>query len=183
MSTVLTMILDAWREETISKSFSKLPPNMLEIVREIISGYGERLNEREQNSLQARVIKREIEMLQYVVKDLFTLRRMKIERAVKTGDHVDSRNLLPFEKEFYDSLVVSRENYNSKVSLTPYVSPAGGAVGENTLIYIREAGKGIVDFNLRFYGPFKREDVVYLPKENADIMVKGERAKVVSLQK
>ncbi len=41
--------------------------------------------------------------------------------------------------------------------------------------------KEIMGIDLKIYGPFKKEDLVYIPKENADILLEKEVAKSIAL--
>ena len=49
------------------------------------------------------------------------------------------------------------------------------------LLRLQEDMKEIMGIDLKIYGPFKKEDLVYLPKENADILVQKEIAKPIEL--
>jgi len=120
-------------------------------------------------------------MIKYLYSDLLKLRKKKIEMAIQSGTPISEQSLLDFEVEYYKSLGSMAYKYDaSKVLFSE--TRADREISSNYMaIRLIQDAADFVAIDLRTYGPFKKEDIAYLPKEHAEIMIAEGKAKRISV--
>lgn len=181
MKDTVPRLLRAWRDEKANDDIIPLGANLQDLVKNLLEKMEASLSTMEGTSIEWKVVKREISLIKYTWEDLLSLRKQKIDGAVNRGVTMNLSHLLDFEEEYYSTVLNAGETYSKHASISLEGDSMIEGEGEsNVLVYITKDGEGIVDSHLRYYGPFKKEDIVFLPRENARLMVKSKNAKWIS---
>ncbi|MBN2152788.1 MAG: hypothetical protein JW839_15155 [Candidatus Lokiarchaeota archaeon] len=179
MTYVVDILIQSWREEQSSRPLQALPATFTESVKELVASLEQALSTLADGSLQAAVTRKEIELVKYLWNDLLKIRKQKIDEAVAEGIPVKEECLLAFELEYNRSVRGVAYKYGAGKNIFP--DPRmNRELSSNymTIRLVQDAGE-FVGLDLRTYGPFKKEDVVYMPKEHAEILISDGKARRV----
>jgi hypothetical protein len=154
MTYIVDLLIQNWKEEQASKPLQALTATFTASVKEI-------------------------EMVKYLWNDLLKIRKHKLDAAVAGGVPVNEECLLDFEVEYFRSLRGMAFKYDGGRDIFPDTR-ANRELSSNylTVRLVQDAGE-LVGLDLRTYGPFKKEDIVYMPKEHAEILINDGKAKRV----
>ncbi len=133
-----------------------------------------------EDTIQEDLYRQEIENLEFMIRDLLTLRRDKILMAVMEGRDVNAGMLLT-EEEFYGRLKRAFQSHTklvediligSHIAQPETTVVVGGDTSEETVEHIlvrftKTIDTPFVGIDERVYGPFEREDVAVIPALNA----------------
>nr|MDO8085016.1 hypothetical protein [Candidatus Sigynarchaeum springense] len=181
MTYVVDLLIQNWREEQSTKPLQPLPASFTGSVKELVASLDQALSTLAEGSLQAAITRKEIEMVKYLWNDLLKIRKQKIVAAAVEGIPVKEDCLLDFELEYHQSLRGMEFNYGAGKNIFPD-NRINRELSSNylTIRLVQDAGE-FVGLDLRTYGPFKKEDVVYMPKEHAEILINDGKAKRVMI--
>ena len=139
-----------------------------------------------------KILDEKLSRMRYVVDDLLKIRTTKILQAILKGEEVtvilarEEQNFYNRMKQLYD--IYRKDVFSPKdIAYTDVDSIVGTIIGEEdeTIEYV--AVRFLKDFeeitgiDHNVYGPFGKEDVSILPKENARGLVKREIAENIEL--
>ncbi len=127
--------------------------------------------------------KRNFENVKRLVNDLYSIRERKIMQlaayfAITNSDLIDKSAMLPFEQELFNKTVKILREYREK-ELLPILN---GEVKQEEKEEEKEITVRIKEeipqfiANNTVYGPFHPEDILDLPREIAEILIKKEKA-------
>ena len=129
-------------------------------------------------------IKKQLENANSIFKELMLLRKKKLLGLVfvasETGiNKRDFENMLGFERELFDNIMSSME-YAEKSLLSEF-SNTSFVPEEQTmkLVLFLDDVDGFLDTEGKEMGPFKKDDIVNLPKQIAEILVSDKKAEIV----
>jgi len=124
-----------------------------------------------------------------LLKEIYLRRRYKIIlHALRTEDETKSPiNIIPDELEMYNGIVKSIKEYNNTIILNrlktpeePEKSKTFEILGAKTLkVKILSPLPALLGSDLTTYGPFKEDDIVELPEDNAKILISKEIAEEI----
>lgn len=174
-------MIQVWKEEQSGKAIQALDTKFTESMKELASSLDQTLSALQEGSLQATIIKKEIEMIKYLYNDLVKIRRQKIETAIQSGTPVSEQVLLDFEVEYYKSFGSMAYKYDASKAIFSETRADHEISSNYMAIRLIEDAADFVAIDLRTYGPFKKEDIAFLPKEHAEIMITEGKAKRISL--
>jgi DNA replication factor GINS len=181
MTYIVDLLIQTWREEQSSKQLQSLAAPFTDAVKELVASLDQALSTLAEGTLQAAITRKEIEMVKYLWNDLLKLRKQKLETAVTGGLPVNEENLIAFEVEFYRALRGMEFKYSAGKNIFPDTR-INRELSSNylTIRLVQDSGE-FVGLDLRTYGPFKKEDIVYMPKEHAEILITDGKAKRVMI--
>jgi len=185
-------LLRAWRAEKEAKGLSKLEEDFYKKVAELIRQIRSRLRMADASALRTKLVKRELENVEKMVKDIFDRRVEKVLKALSSGEGLELENLTPEERELFTSLETAfsaLEKFIEGVLRGEVRGPEGrqigpkGAEGRPKLMLVRILADvpAIVGADMKTHGPFKRGDVAFIPRENALALVRKGLAVEVEL--
>lgn len=169
-------ILNAWKREKANEDLQPLPKDFYRRASMYFKQLAENLRIVDVESLSAELLKSEIESSSALFTRLYKLRIEKmISKIVKNHEVVrssltDEENMLitylKSFKEESDTIIESILNGRE-----PKISPPEF---KNRMILVRclKENPAIVGVDLKTYGPFKPEDLIYMPEENAETLEK-----------
>ena len=170
-------LAEAWKREFHSPELQQLRPGFFKDL----SSYIRRLREAQHNldtkSLKSLVIEDEIARLEQLVTQLLDRRLNKLSSR---PDQVQSSELESLEKEANQTLSgLTRDYDRMKKDLVQGRQPsiARSKDGEFVLVRFEKDVPSVMGVDLKTRGPFRREDVAKLPRENAESLI-SQRAAV-----
>jgi len=129
-------------------------------------------------------IKKQIENSLSIFKELMALRKKKLLGLVFVASETgiskrDFENMLNFEKELFDNLMSSVE-HSEKTLASEFSNEVVGIEEEiMKLVLFLEEVEELVGADGKAIGPFKKDEIVNIPKQIADILVGGNKAEVI----
>jgi len=137
-----------------------------------------------------KVIELELKNVQFIIKDLCSLRLEKILRNISKRKEQFESKLNPDEREYFNPLMDALRNFYSFISRTL----EGEALeiketirdikiktleSERVAVRILENLPAIVGTDMKVYGPFKKGDIVVLPRKNSETLIRKKMAKII----
>ncbi|MBS3072392.1 DNA replication complex GINS family protein [Candidatus Pacearchaeota archaeon] len=129
--------------------------------------------------------KKQLENAISIFKELMLVRKKKLLSLVFVASETgiskrDFENMLPFEKELFDNVMISIEQAEKVVSKE--FANGNGVISEERelkLILFLEDMEKFVGLDGRDFGPYKKGDVVNISKKIADILIDSSKAELV----
>ena len=129
-------------------------------------------------------VKKQLENANSIFKELMLMRKKKLLGLVfvasETGiNKRDFENMLDFEKELFDNIMSSME-YASKMLASEFVND-GLLPEEQTmkLVLFLQDVDGFLNPEGKTIGPYKKDDIVNLPKQIAEILIGDKKVEIV----
>lgn len=129
--------------------------------------------------------KKQLENAVSIFKELMLIRKKKLLSLVfvasETGiNKRDFENMLPFEKELFDNVMISIEQAEKVVSKE--FSNGNGVITEERelkLILFLEDMEKFIGLDGKDFGPYKKGDIVNIPKNIASILIDSGKTELV----
>jgi DNA replication initiation complex subunit (GINS family) len=166
-------IYEAAKKEGYSEQLQVLSKTFVEDVSEYLKDKKEISSRDDDFSDMVIKTKKQLENAQTLFKELMLKRRKKILNllliAAETGvSKKDFDNMLDFEKELFEELMVCIDSSNKKVLESFNWS---GRKEENLSVLFKEDVDEFIDFDGNKLGPFKKGDNAELPREIVKILI------------
>jgi len=174
---------EALRKEKYSEQLQSLPKNF---VSEVASYLHEKksIASKEDNSFSESIIKtkKQFENAISIFRELMRRRKEKLLRlvfiATETGiSKRDYENMLEFEKEIFDNMVLSVETGEKKMNVI--LEGNSQVVEGGVMVIFKEEVDEFLDFKGNKLGPFRKGDVISLHKEVVGILEQGNKVEVL----
>lgn len=186
MSGRYDRLLEAWRKERHSSDIQPLNEGFFAEMTGYISQLREQTRMHEKGSMWGRIARVERENAERMLRELSRLRLRKIVLSELDGVaiagsaltreekvlHADLRRLLSDHEDRVKSILVGRV---PQVKAKP--PPRTGL----KVVRFLQAVPAIMGIDMKTYGPFKPEDVVSIPAENAENLIRRGIAKEVEI--
>ena len=168
-------LLNAWRREASSVELQPIPRDFYRRLNVFMRRLREDEKLADRESIQGKLLSKALEASVKLVEDLCYLRLTKIMNASIRGV-VEWDKLADDERPFAREFSKIFEEYNRMVRriVEGRYTPSEAMFKEGGLKLIRFTADtpSFVGVDLKVYGPFKAEDVAYIPEENAIQLVK-----------
>jgi DNA replication factor GINS len=172
----------AWKSEKTSETPQPLPNDFYQSAAGYLKGLEEASSSRDTHTIQGRLLVKEKEMAKRLLDELRETRLQKIINAAKDGNVINPADLTEEEKTliqgFNESLASYKEERREKTEQAS--APEAGI--ELTVIRFLQEIPEIVGVDLKIYGPYKKEDVGSLPRQNAQALIKQGAAKPIEVR-
>ena len=173
----------AWKSEKTAESPQPLPPDFYKRASGYLKGLEADSTSTDVHTLQGRLLHKEMEVARRLLSDLKEQRLQKIMSLAKSGTVINPQSLTEEEQALVNSVGESISDFNKeegdqqirKSEATPEIET------ELTVVRFHEDIPEIVGVDMKMYGPYKKEDVGSLPKENATGLIKQGAAKLVEV--
>ena len=179
-------LVDIWRNERERKELQQVPEKFYEEMTDYLSEMQEQTRMMDKTSLKGKISIREKEYAERMVRELTSLRMKKIVESELNGVALASKNLTREEQAFYSDLrgVLSGHEDRLKSILmgrVPHVdAKPQPRVGLKVIRFLK-AVPAIIGIDMKTYGPFQPEEVVAIPIENAENLIRRGIAKEVEI--
>jgi hypothetical protein len=181
MTYTVDVLVQSWREEQGNKAVQPLPGKIAADIKGLVTTIEKVMSTAGEGSLQAAVARKEIENIKYLWNDLLKIRKEKIDRSVQAGIPVNEQCLLDFETEYYKAASGIVFRYEAGKGIFPEARGMRELSSNYMTIRLVQDAAEFVGLDLRTYGPFKKEDIAYMPTEHASILEKEGKAKKVAI--
>ncbi len=181
-------LLDAWRKERHSGDLQPLPEGFYVEMTGYVSELREQTRMLDKGSMRGRISEKERENAERMLRELSHLRLRKIVNIELEGEAIvgsvltreeralraDLRGLLSSHEDRLKSILMGR---------VPQVDAKPRQRSGLKVVRFLQAVPAIMGIDMKTYGPFEPEDVVSLPVENAENLIRRGIAKEVEISK
>ncbi|MHA1594815.1 MAG: DNA replication complex subunit Gins51 [Candidatus Baldrarchaeia archaeon] len=180
---VYSKLLSFWREESSGRSISELPNEIFDEVSGLARKILSLMRLHEDKSVVYKIASTMLENIKFMISEMLTLRMFKVitsllEKRNSIGDlkksfaHVE-RHLEHIAKgvEMFHSLLDNILKFESSTTEVMHAPIRKIREGYALIRILRKLPK-IVGVDMTIYGPFNEEDIVILPQQNAEVLVK-----------
>lgn len=180
-------LMENWRRERENEALQSIPEKFYAEMTDYISKIQDARSQ-EDVSLASRITEKESGYAQRLLKELTQLRMKKIIESELNGVVLAGKNLTREEQIFYSDLrrVLSSHEERLKSILMGHVpqidTKPSPDVGLKVIRFLK-AVPAIIGIDMKTYGPFQLEDVVAIPVENAENLIRRGLAKEVEIPK
>ena len=161
------------------------PPDLYKELSEYMRDLRSEVRMASPESLRGSLLRREVEVVERMVRRLLELRVRKIVSMVAEGVKPPAERLTPEERRVMDSLSEAMEEFRGMVEAVLMGraprAPAGKPSGVK-MVRILKPLPQIVGSDMKVYGPFKPEDIVLLPERDAENLIRGGAAVEVEVR-
>jgi DNA replication initiation complex subunit (GINS family) len=159
----------AWKSEKITQDPQPLTNDFYQRATGYLKGLEDEAASTDAHAIQGHLILKEKEMAERLLVELRETRLQKIVSAARSGKPIPTANLTEDEKKLIASVNESMAAFKENRRLKPPHVPAADA-GLTVVRFIQDIPE-IVGVDLKIYGPYKKEDVGSLPRENAQALI------------
>jgi len=122
------------------------------------------------SEVEAKLAEAEAKIVIEIVQSIMAIRLRKILNGIMAGSNESLKNLLEVELNVYEKLSSAIEEFQAMTK--KYTSLEEDLLAKKILVrFIRDV-PAFVGVDLKTYGPFKPEDLAYIPAVNAEALVK-----------
>jgi len=180
-------LMESWRLERENEALQAISEKFYAEMTDYISEI-QGVESQKDVSLASRITEKERDYAQRMLGELTRLRMNKIIKSELNGVVLAGKNLTREEQIFYSDLrrVLSSHEERLKSILMGHVpqidtKPSPGV--SLKVIRFLKAVPAIIGIDMKTYGPFQPEDVVAIPVENAENLIRRGIAKEVEIPK
>jgi DNA replication factor GINS len=162
------------REERKEPRLSQIPENFYQKARNYLEQKRNIIEKKKDKSTSI-----EVKNVEGLLEDIFNRRETKIfNHAIITArTDIPPHNLIEEEKEFFESTVNMLRIQRERVLNLLFKKTK--ELKDFEKIEFKDDVEEFVGVDLKKYGPFKKGDVAKIPKENAQLLKKVGKAKIV----
>ncbi|MHA1298470.1 MAG: DNA replication complex subunit Gins51 [Candidatus Helarchaeota archaeon] len=180
-----TSLYKIWYDENIFDDIQKLDDKFLDNLRKYVNSLT-KIKNKSDDKIAHLIIDEELKNISYMMENLFEIRINKILKSIQDEKNLKSSFLTNSERRFYET---TRNLYQNCYDLF-YSSSHGSKIKDfdnffhqYVPIRILKDMTAIVGADLKTYGPFKAEDIIILPKKNAETLIKHNYAIAISVKR
>jgi DNA replication initiation complex subunit (GINS family) len=175
-------LYNAWKAEKTSDKTQPLPSGFYQKAAGYIKGLEDDASAADARTIQGRLLVNEREIAERLLDEIRIARVRKIINAERDGTEIDLSTLTDEEKKLVEHVHESISVYqqNTPEERTD-LAPEDGT--ELSIVRFLDNVPEIVGIDLKIYGPYKKEDVGSLPKQNAQALIKQGLAKQIDVKR
>ena len=186
MTGKYSRLVEAWRKERKSTDLQALPDNFFGEMTEYLSKSREENRMLDKTSLKGQIAEKELVNAERLLSELSSKRLRKIVEAELDKIAIASSSLTQVERSFLSDLRSLMSGHEEKLKdilmgRVPQVDAKLPQKAGLKVVRFIQAVPAIMGIDMKTYGPFKPEDVVSLPVENAENLIRRGIAKEVEI--
>ena len=172
-------IQNKWKEEREKTQLTSLNEAFYGAMRDFLKAKSIRAKE-EINPTIKKILEEKLNRIKYVVDDLLDIRTKKIIQAILNKEEITA-SLAREEQNFYDRMKQLYDVYKKDIfSPKDIAEEVTESIEYVAIKFIKNFGV-FSSIDGKTYGPFEKEDICLLPKENAIGLVRTEIAENIEL--
>jgi DNA replication factor GINS len=168
----------AWKSEITSEEIQPLPDDFYQRAEAYVRSTGQENSPTDDHTAKARLLLREKEIVNRLLRELKEVRLRKLLAQVETDKPVNNADLTLEERKLVKDFAESLQTFNQG---KPESNPTAESTQLSVLRFLHDIPE-IVGTDLRIYGPYKKEDVGSLPNLNAMALIKQGAAKEIEVR-
>lgn len=176
-------IYEISRKERFSEELQSIPKNFISEFSKYLKEKRE-ISSKEDDLFSDVIIKtkKQIENAVILFKEIMLRRRKKILNLILIASETgipkkEYENMFDFEKELFDKLMKNIEESNKKVN--EILNGKKQEIKKNKMIFLKENVEEFLDFNGEKMGPFEKGQIINIPNQIADILIKDKKAELI----
>ncbi len=189
MSSLYDDLYESWKREKAERELQPLPKDFYDRIAEYTKRLKESQRMLDEKTLKARLLRRELENIRRLSKELVDTRLGKILQTSAAGGKVIPSVLLAKREEYFFETVIAASNQFMKIGKNTHegkdLETSEDKMKKPQTILVRFVCEipAIVGVDMKNYGPFKTEDVASLPAENAKALIQQNVALEIEMMK
>ena len=175
---------ETWKKEVENPELVKLPSDFYVGIVEYVKRLKEESRMLDKRTVKANLLRKEMQNVKRMVKELTRVRYGKIVNKVANGKDIPREALTAEEEQVYGKISPLGEtmsNFATEILHGQLPSSIADLRHKRVSMRILKDVPAIVGADMKTYGPFKTEDVASLPLENAKILIKQGLAEKVGV--
>jgi len=168
-------LYETWKKEKENAEIQRLPKNFYAKIADYVKKIREESRMLDEKTTKAKLLKRELENVNNMAKELFQLRYKKLREKALARGTVPRAVLTEEEEKLHGKILPLAEAYQAflKDILKGRLSRIEKEEEPKKMLlrFVKEI-PAIVGSDMKTYGPFEPEDVATLPSENARILIR-----------
>lgn len=176
-------LYEVWKRERESVELERLPVDFYSRIADYLRRLKEESRMLDKRTVKARLLKSEMRNVKLMVRELIRTRYWKSVIKVAEGEKIPSDILTAEEERIYAGISPLAEAYQNlaKNVLHGHVPKDVRQKHRRTVLRFLKDVPAIIGGDMETYGPFRAEDVVSLPSENAKILIRQGLAEKVEV--
>ncbi len=160
------------REEMTEPKLSKIPEDFYQKAKNYLE-QKKKIAEKKEDKLASR----ELKNVERLLEDIFNRRETKMlnHALITVRTDIPAQNLIGDEKEFFESAVNMLRTQRERVLNLLFKKTK--LKQDFKKIKFNEDVEEFVGIDLKKYGPFKKGDITDIPNDNANLLIKMNKAK------
>ncbi len=171
----------AWKSEKTSEKPQPLSSDFYQRVAGYVKGLEDDSASNDSRTIQGRLLAKEKAMAKRLIEELREMRIKKIVESTRNGIPVSPADLTEEEKTLARKLDESLAAFKEHEKKEPQGSLSKEQVGLSVVRFLQDIPE-IVGVDLKIYGPYRKEDVGSLPRQNAEALIKQALAKEIEVR-
>jgi DNA replication initiation complex subunit (GINS family) len=167
-----------WKKEKTNDELQDLERDYYQQLMAFLTKIKGNKKDSNKESLEHKLSKKEFHKIEKLVLETIEIRFQKIVKAISSGNQISSKVLTKEEKTIYEELMKGFqffENFRNEI-LRGEIDKKSGSNGnptEDTKLLVRfvEDVPSLMGVDMKTYGPFKKEDIAMLLKDNAKVLI------------
>jgi DNA replication factor GINS len=178
LKNLYTTLYHLWETEKEQAELQPLNRNFFQDLSRYVKSLKEELQSLDEKTWKSELLTEEQKRIKILLKDLTITRFQKMLDAVREEHELTSNQLTTEEEYSYNALQLTWEHMQTVVDdilrgRPPKIaSDISMKKPKRLLVRFLQAIPAIVGPDMKTYGPFQKEDVAYLPAENAQVLIK-----------
>ena len=178
LKNLYTTLYHLWELEKDQQELQPLNRTFFQDLSRYVKSLREELQSLDEKTWKAELLLEEQKRIKTLLSDLTVTRFQKMLDAVKNERDLTSDQLTTEEEYSYNALQLTWKHLQTVITdilrgrPPKIVSDLSMEKPKRLLIRFLQAIPAIVGPDMKTYGPFKEEDVAYLPIENAEVLIK-----------
>jgi DNA replication factor GINS len=178
LKNLYTTLYHLWETEKEQAELQPLNRDFFQDLSRYVNSLREELQSLDEKTWKSELITEEQKRIKTLLIDLIVTRFQKMLDAVRDEHELTSNQLTTEEEYSYNALQLTWKHMQTVVDdilrgRPPKIaSDISMKKPKRLLVRFLQAIPAIVGPDMKTYGPFKKEDVAYLPAENAEVLIK-----------
>lgn len=172
----------AWKAEKTSEKPQPLPSDFYQKATGYLKGLEDDSAASDARTIQGRLLVNEKEVAKRLLDEIRQARLHKIVNAARDGTDISPNDLTDEERRLVEHMNESLSSYRGNEP-----QERGGLASEDktelSIVRFLDNVPEIVGVDLKIYGPYKKEDVGSLPKQNAQALIRQGLAKEIDVKR
>ena len=174
-------IYKAWKAEKTCLEPQPLPGDFYQRATEYLKGLETEAASTYAQTIQGHLLKKEMETVTRLLKDLKEKRLRKIMQVVENGDRISIADFTDGERTLIENVNESLKSFKHERIAKQEHGSVAETETEFVIVRFLQGIPEIVGIDLKVYGPYEKEDIGSLPKQNAEALIKQGAAKRIEV--
>jgi len=168
-------LFEAWRKEKINEEIQPLPKDFYVRLAKYVRKIREEQRMLDEKTVKGSLMKKEEENVKKMTEEIIQIRYEKIMRLARKGETIPITHLTEEEEKMFQEYSLQFDSFKKFAEkILQGRLKKGEAKLKDSLVVVRILREipEIIGVDMKTYGPFKPEDIVSLPAENARTLIK-----------